>query len=175
MAAAAAEPSEDDGSDDPDSEIVMLISMNGHRGADGVSAHTRTPAGRSTVNLKRPLHRSSVDIELYQSSNGHIGSNMLIRPTSATTIEPHGWRIVECQSRAGGISPPFHNVQCYGVSRRAELDIDHDDTPPPPSRPCPPPPPMPPMPPMKRRRRSNPHHSNGVARGSAEDRVVVVG
>jgi hypothetical protein len=149
MAAVAAESSDED--DDSDREIALTVSMTGHRGSLGMTADTVGPAGASKLKFKRPLSRSIVEIELYHSSNGHIGSNMLIRPRSLSP-EPHGWRVVECQARAGGCSPPFTNVQCYGVSQQADAHAQHLH---PPHRPCPPAPP-----PVKRRRCScKPHPS----------------
>jgi hypothetical protein len=122
MAAVAAESSDED--DDSDREIALTVSMTGHRGSLGMTADTVGPAGASKLKFKRPLSRSIVEIELYHSSNGHIGSNMLIRPKSLSP-EPHGWRVVECQARAGGCSPPFTNVQCYGVSQQADAHAQH--------------------------------------------------
>ena len=152
MVSAVAESSDDDG--DSDQEIALTVSMKGNRGCLGITADTIAPAGASKLKFKQPLSRSIVEIELYHSSNGHIGSNMLIRPRSLSP-EPHGWRAVECQARAGGLSPPFTKVQCYGVSQQVPARAQHLH---PPSRPCPPAPP-----PAKRRRCSCKPHTTQSA------------
>ena len=152
MVIAVAESSDDDG--DSDQEIALTVSMKGNRGCLGITADTIAPAGASKLKFKQPLSRSIVEIELYHSSNGHIGSNMLIRPRSLSP-EPHGWRAVECQARAGGLSPPFTKVQCYGVSQQVPARAQHLH---PPSRPCPPAPP-----PAKRRRCSCKPHTTQSA------------
>ena len=124
-----------------------------------MEAITRTPAGDSKVNFKRPLGRSIVEIDLYHSGNGHIGSNMTIKPTTATP-EQHGWQIVECQSRAGGTAPPFTNVQCYGLAGKAPALAQDLPLP----WPCPPP-----FPTMKRRRRDLSPPAEGAASSGDAD------
>jgi len=160
MAAAAAD-GVSASSDEEDQEIIMMVSMRGRQGSSGMEAITRTPAGDSKVNFKRPLGRSIVEIDLYHSGNGHIGSNMTIKPTTATP-EQHGWRIVECQSRAGGTAPPFTNVQCYGLAGKAPALAQ--DLPLPPYQPCPPP-----FPTMKRRRRDLSPPAEGAASSGDAD------